>query len=1038
MTYPDYFMEGDEPVGMMVRSTTNERYRFFRQNYFTAGDYEQFLDNFPCFDGKCNDDQEIPIRTFPCFVNMDCPLYKSLCVHDFFNTFLYLFDKMKKGVFVHLTSYKLHTYLPFSKVNYQNEWSSSIRVDPRLFKNINDLMAYTASLESKTFVQSRVHQDIRSWYGNNGLVRLEFPTSESDNGLNMLKDMFECLVRERKLPSQCSFYLNKRDFPLLKKDGTEPYDAFFGRFTKLKSHSYHRYAPILSMTTSPDYADIPIPTWDDWCRVSYQHERKIFWKDFRRYPLQEEFDSVLWENKIPTAIFRGASTGLGTDVTNNIRLFYAKESMLKKCDESDGTPYIDVGITTWNLRPRKHPDSPYLDTIHIDRLGIPLVQPLTPLEQCRYKYILHLPGHSEAYRLSLELSSGSLVLLYPCPFELWYSRWLVPWKHYVPIDPSIPDDIYKKIQWCKDHDDECRNIVQQARLFVQRYLTRESILDYLQSIIVLLSKQQHDVQSFSLVPIFQKTMNDDVSSFENRWISSIQCSDILGTWIDHFFHTDQTILITDHHPIHRPLFIIFMWIKFSKQSIHDFLDKTLDENMLTIETKKAVVTTHTFRGLTWISKKSPTPPTLLYSYYYLNELSMILPFFMYMYSAFHDPVSDSYISISQYIHGVTLEKKIMNDMSFSFDHLLYTYVSIALGLHYAQNYCGFLHMDLYPWNVIIVDKPVSISLPWKNSRYISFQSPICPVMIDYDRSFLIHETIPIYHTRPFYHNRLQDIISMVFSSLFLFITHRNIDVADQNRILRLMQFFSTTRFYSMHQIKSFLKYKKKYSNMTGSRWKHLENISPIDFIQYLMDHDITPRPSPIQFHTTSPKNIVLPIYSSLHHDLDVFQVEIETLQLLRSVSQKDVVTSLYEELLSTMSTSMVHHQDTISAFIYEHRISHLFTIMDRTENFVRTTTSPSSLKKSIHRFRSTISSLQSFIFPELPIVSTHVCKTCVSRYHESHFAHLSTLELSPHTIRCFFILSFIIPTSRLHADYFHPIWSRYFRKQAFDLFLSSS
>ena len=35
----------------------------------------------------------------------------------------------------------------------------------------------------------------------------------------MIKDMFECLAREREIPD-FDFFLNKRDFPILKGDGT--------------------------------------------------------------------------------------------------------------------------------------------------------------------------------------------------------------------------------------------------------------------------------------------------------------------------------------------------------------------------------------------------------------------------------------------------------------------------------------------------------------------------------------------------------------------------------------------------------------------------------------------------------------------------------------------------------------------------------------------------------------------------------------------------------------------------------------------------
>ena len=187
-------------------------------------------------------------------------------------------------------------------------------------------------------------------------MRFEFPLSEKDNGYNILKDMFVTLSKERDIPD-VDFFMNKRDYPILRNDGMEAYDVFFGDEQPLLSHRYDKYAPILSMNTADGFADIAIPTWEDWRRVAYLHDRKLFAKDFLKYEDQKDFDAISWEEKIPTAVWRGTSTGLGTTTKDNIRLFVYDYGLENDCDV-DGIPFIDAKITKWNLRPRKHKNNP--------------------------------------------------------------------------------------------------------------------------------------------------------------------------------------------------------------------------------------------------------------------------------------------------------------------------------------------------------------------------------------------------------------------------------------------------------------------------------------------------------------------------------------------------------------------------------------------------------------------------------------------------------------------------------------------------------
>ena len=124
--------------------------------------------------------------------------------------------------------------------------------------------------------------------------------------------------------------------------------------------------------------------------------------------------------------------------------------------------FLDAGITNWNVRPRKLIDSPYLQTIDVDSLPFGLVKRLTPKEQSEYKYIIHIDGHVSAFRLSYELSMNSVILLVDSKWKIWFSDMIKPYVHYVPVNSDL-SNIYDQIKWCKENDEKCKQIAENAK-----------------------------------------------------------------------------------------------------------------------------------------------------------------------------------------------------------------------------------------------------------------------------------------------------------------------------------------------------------------------------------------------------------------------------------------------------------------------------------------------------------------------------------------------------------------------------------------------
>ena len=255
-------------MSQIPSKTGNERYPTLSKSYdhFCAGDYEQFVENL-CFDPTTGDASE-----------------KKYTLHDVLITFEYMFHKFKKGLFFQIRNNELKTFLPFSKINYQNNWGHIIQIDPMFGKDKNDLFRFRSMLDTINKGTKYENYDINfqrnfeEWYANNGLFRFEYPLQEFDSGYPMLYDMLLCLSKERKLPDTDGF-LNKRDFPIVNQDRTEPYYHLFGHGQPIEpkyQKQFDRFLPIWSMNSGENNLDWKIPTWEDWRFFEYQRHGKIF------------------------------------------------------------------------------------------------------------------------------------------------------------------------------------------------------------------------------------------------------------------------------------------------------------------------------------------------------------------------------------------------------------------------------------------------------------------------------------------------------------------------------------------------------------------------------------------------------------------------------------------------------------------------------------------------------------------------------------------------------------------------------------------
>jgi hypothetical protein len=776
--YPDYY-NSDNDAKQKQKHRTNPRYRGFDQTHFTAGDEEQFKQYMWV------ERTSIPKVTVPSICDTSSVFwegYRNADRNVIMNTFHYIFHKFKKGIFVKIQDGKLRVFLPFSKANYTNEWSSVVNTN-----GFNRLAQDICEREGYRFNPKRVNGNTNGWYANGGIFRYEYPISEGDSNVGNVKNMLEELCEHENVPDS-EFFINRRDFPILKRDGTEPYEQIWGEAKPLISHAHDKYLPILSMVTSDKFADVAIPNHNDWARVQVP-EGKWFPKGVSRY---EEVDTP-WDKKCEKMVFRGASTGSGVTIKTNQRL--------KAVHLSQSCDVLDLGITSWNLRPRIIDGK--IQTIDTHSLGFGLSPFMTSLEQSRYKYILHIEGHVAAFRLSNELAMGSVILIVQSRWKVWYSDKLVPFVHYIPVNEDL-SDLLERVAWCKENDEKCRQIVGNARAFYDQYLSKSGILSELKSTICgLVHHVNMPLQEPGEHPLTR------IIDIENAFINT----------------QGRIVTIGIEKMINPPVDRTWGTLK----GIEKVFDEKLVRDLKPLFTNKtSIIETGSLGGVFDIIRKSTTDEMKGREHRHeqfigitsTNRLLQFIPNFAYVFGG------NSTTLYTERIMGPTLHEWLISDKYTDAGFRLII-TQLALALQMAQHECGFVHWDLTPWNVVLWSIPSVSEIDYKVSatKVISIRSNLIPVMIDYGKSKAIVNKTHHGFIHPFKTSTSQDLSTLILTSAkTLFgIGKRSVDI-----FLRFLHAPLHSR-----DIRGFLEQHGKYAEMTSSHRVLNTKFVPLDLVTYL-------------------------------------------------------------------------------------------------------------------------------------------------------------------------------------------------------------
>lgn len=739
------------------------------------------------------------------------------------DTFKYIFHKFKKGLFIRIANNKLQTFLPFKNVHYKNEFGHLLKVDPK-WGSVQDFLEHISKLLG--YRQSR--QDIKpfdEWVANNSLIRYDHEVggtiaSTACNNKVILYDMFKTLCEEREVPD-IEFFVNRRDFPQMKVDDTEPYNHIYGtKHHPLISHKYDKYAPILSGSSGKLYADIPFPTYEDWARAVYQSTGSVFPNACREYP---SIKQTPWGNKIEKAVFRGATTGSGVTAATNQRL------KAFEMGQGGGRNLLDVGISKWNLRSRKLEGSKYLQTIERGKGNYPKANRLNLQEQNSFKYILTLEGHVAAYRLSYELSSGSVVLLADSQWQMWYYPFLKAYEHYVPVKEDL-SDLLSQIQWCKSNDAKCAEIADNARRFYNKYLGVKGIIDFLQKELWELSartKPYAYLPDLTLLAIEDEetqlekdlTFSNDVYKYDIP--QSPRC---IGK-LDGSLNVMRSKKLND-----------LVWEGHIFKNVNGSIDK-FKTNNISVVGKRANHRGKTLEHIheSYIGIKA------------INKLVSRIPNFVYVFGPLQDARDMVFV---EYIEGMSMMNW-LKSKNYNFKEFLSILVQTNLAVSMAQNMVGFIHYDLYPWNVMIqgandiryYEKKFTYFLNSQGkTNMVTMKPSVVPVIIDYGKSRAIvyepkHGTIDHGFSNLYQHNSIIDSLTLLYGSLNV--------LKDANKLgpseMKLLEFPERLGLESHMDTKRWGKFGALFS--FKPKVKTGGNAVPKNFVDFIMATFKTDKPS---------------------------------------------------------------------------------------------------------------------------------------------------------------------------------------------------
>ena len=306
-------------------------------------------------------------------------------------------------------------------------------------------------------------------------------------------------------------------------------------------------------------------------------------------------------------------------------------------------------------------------------------------------------------------------------------------------------------------------------------------------------------------------------------------------------------------------------------------------------------------------------------YYFINKLRVVCPHFIHTYC--HNEEEKETKIYMEYNSSPTLDKVIRNN-DLRLQDLVYIWVNICLTLEIAQNYCGFIHMDLYPWNILVEKRKKKVIY---NDLGVETNFNFYPIMIDYGNSHVSENGFHYYNTTPFQLNSFTDVICMIISSLDIFLSKITLDGSEMKLLFSILRYLyenssiENKNFETIHQVKKFIKVNKKFSKMLCNV-KCFENKRPLDFVHFLYNNHFISE-NEIKF-----KKVDLFGYRSSLYHLNILELFFNEVNIFRSLLKEEEWTKISIDTIYTLIRRIfIHFKKVIQKIHFQNEIQKFYT-----------------------------------------------------------------------------------------------------------------
>jgi hypothetical protein len=174
---------------------------------------------------------------------------------------------------------------------------------------------------------------------------------------------------------------------------------------------------------------------------------------------------ISWAKRDPTIVWRGSTTGAGTVASDAMGPEQTELiQRTRMCLLLRGQSGIDAKFATVVQDATRELARAQLKAARI------FGERIDALSWDARKFAIDIDGNSNAWsNLFTRLLLGCCVIKIGSKlgFRQWYYDGLRPWEHFVPVAPDMTD-LIEKIEWCRTHEQACKEIAGNGQRFAMR------------------------------------------------------------------------------------------------------------------------------------------------------------------------------------------------------------------------------------------------------------------------------------------------------------------------------------------------------------------------------------------------------------------------------------------------------------------------------------------------------------------------------------------------------------------------------------------